>query len=198
MSKTCAVTGHRPIRFEFKYNEEHVLCKKIKKAIEDEFKQMYDEQRVRKIYVGGALGVDMWAGEIVLQLKETPGYGELQLHIALPFEGYDSKWNRQCRKRLAFLIDHSAGCVTVGNTGSSESYLARNRYMVDHADLLLAVYSDEKNLHSGTMHTVNYARKRNLPIVLIHPDTAQVSRSAGGRILSESQNSNMKQGDSRI
>lgn len=176
MNKVCAVTGHRPNRFAFKYNEEHALCKTIKRAIWDEFRQMYDEQGMRHIYVGGALGVDMWAGEAALQLKKTSGYDELRLHIALPFEGHDSKWSQWCKERLRSLIRHSDECVTVGNTGSRESYLARNRYLVDHADLLLAVYDDERNLRSGTMHTVNYAQMRNLPIVLIHPDTVQVSR----------------------
>ena len=176
MSKTCAVTGYRPNRFAFKYNEEHPLCREIKEAISEQFKWMYEEQGVRHIYVGGALGVDMWAGEAVLRLKKTPGYSDLQLHIALPFEGHDSKWNWQCRERLAFLIRHSAECVTVCGMSSRESYLERNRYMADHADILLAVYDDEKNLRSGTMHTVHYAQMRNLPIVLIHPDTVQVSR----------------------
>ena len=176
MNKVCAVTGHRPNRFQFKYNENDFLCKKIKEAIFDQFRRMYDEQGVRHIFVGGALGVDMWAGEIALQLKETPGYDELQLHIALPFEGHNAKWSMRYRERLAFLIRHSAECVTVCSMSSRESYLARNRYMVDNADFLLAVYDDERNLPSGTMHTVNYARKKNLPIVLIHPDTAQISR----------------------
>lgn len=176
MSKTCAVTGHRPNRFAFKYNEEHPLCREIKAAISEQFRWMYEEQGVRHIYVGGALGVDMWAGEAALQLKETPGYGELRLHIALPFDGHDSKWSQWCRERLESLIRHSDECVTVGNTGSRESYLARNRYLVNRADILLAVYDDEKNLRSGTMHTVHYAQMKNLPIVLIHPDTVQVSR----------------------
>ena len=47
--------------------------------------------------------------------------------------------------------------------------------MVDHADCLLAVYDNDRNLRSGTMQTVNYARKRKLPIILIHPDSAAVS-----------------------
>lgn len=175
MSKVCAVTGHRPTRFKFKYNEDYTLCKKIKKAILEQFKRMYDEQDVRHIYVGGALGVDMWAGEIALRLKEMPGYGDLQLHIALPFDGHDSKWDKRSRERMAFLIWHSTECVTIGKTNSSESYYARNRYMVDHADMLLAVFDNEKEMRSGTLHTVNYARKKQMPILLIHPDTARVS-----------------------
>lgn len=180
MSRVCAVTGHRPNRFQFQYNEDHILCKTLKKAILDEFRRMYDEQQVRHIYVGGALGVDMWAGEAVLRLKKMPGYGDLQLHIALPFNGHDSKWNQNSKERLAFLIRHCDECVTVCQTSSRDSYLARNRYMVDHADMLLAVYDNEKSLRSGTMHTVNYAQKRNLPIILIHPDTVQVSRTTAG------------------
>lgn len=177
MEKACAVTGHRPTRFKFKYNENYTLCKKIKKAIMEQFKQMYDEDGVRHIFVGGALGVDMWAGEIALRLRETPGYGDLKLHMALPFAGHDARWDARSRERLAFLIRHSAECVTVGEQESRESYLARNRYLIDHADMLLAVYDNEKNLRSGTMYTVHYAQKKKLPIVLIHPDTAQVSRN---------------------
>ena len=28
---TCAITGHRPSRFKFKYAEDYSLCKKLKK-----------------------------------------------------------------------------------------------------------------------------------------------------------------------
>ena len=70
----CAVTGHRPSRFKFKYSEDYSLCKKIKRAMLEQFKRLYDEHGVRRYYVGGALGVDMWAGELILRLKEQPGY----------------------------------------------------------------------------------------------------------------------------
>lgn len=83
----CAVTGHRPSRFKFKYSEDYSLCKKIKRAMLEQFKRLYDEQGVRQYYVGGALGVDMWAGELILRLKEQPGYGDIELVVVLPFEG---------------------------------------------------------------------------------------------------------------
>ena len=42
----CAVTGHRPSRFKFKYSEDYSLCKKIKRAMFGQFKKLYDEQGV--------------------------------------------------------------------------------------------------------------------------------------------------------
>ena len=57
----CAVTGHRPSRFKFKYSEDYALCKKIKANMLEVFRKLHDEKEVRRFYVGGALGVDMWA-----------------------------------------------------------------------------------------------------------------------------------------
>ena len=59
------------------------------------------------------------------------------------------------------------------------NYRLRNQYMVDHASCLLAVYDNDRNLRSGTMQTVNYARRKGLPVTLIHPDSAAVSYEIG-------------------
>ena len=80
-TSACAITGHRPTRFRFKYDENNNGCKRIKKRIRDQLIRLY-EQGFRQFWVGGALGVDMWAGEILLRLKEQPEYSEIQLMIA--------------------------------------------------------------------------------------------------------------------
>lgn len=170
----CAVTGHRPSRFKFKYSEDYSLCKKIKRAMFEQFKRLYDEQGVRRYYVGGALGVDMWAGELILRLKEQPGYGDIELVVVLPFEGHDAKWDERSKRRMAFLRRMCSDCVVIAKEDCRESYIKRNCYMVDHADFLVAVYDNERNLRSGTMQTVKYAMQKERNIVLIHPDTAQI------------------------
>lgn len=50
---------------------------------------------------------------------------------------------------------------------TSECMLNRNRYMVDHASVLLAVCNGARQ--SGTSATVNYARKLNREIIVINP-----------------------------
>lgn len=77
---------------------------------------------------------------------------------------------------MQFIRRHSQ-VVIVDNVQGSESYLKRNRYMVDHADYLVAVYDNDCSIRSGTGMTVNYAhKKKKLPIILIHPDTGVVTK----------------------
>ena len=70
-------------------------------------------------------------------------------------------------------------CASVAIVGQGELpavlYKRRNYYMVDHADILLAVYDNDRSIRSGTGMTVNYAKKRGRKIIFIHPDSAIVS-----------------------
>ena len=79
---------------------------------------------------------------------------------------------------MAFLLTRCIGCITVGTEPGPESYYKRNRYLVDHADYLVAVYDNEHRIRSGTVMTTNYAKKMGIPVVLIHPDTGTVSYSS--------------------
>lgn len=47
----------------------------------------------------------------------------------------------------------------MGKASDLEAYKARNYYMVDHADILVAVYDNNRSIRSGTGMTVNYAYK---------------------------------------
>ena len=174
--KICAITGHRPNRFKWKYNENNNGCKRLKRRLKEQFALLYD-QGVRRFYIGGALGVDLWSGELLLELKEQPEYSDIELALALPFAKHDADWDNRSRHRLSVLRQRSTEVVIVGNTEnpSAVNYKLRNQYMVDRADCLLAVYDNDRSLRSGTMQTVNYARKKGLPITLIHPDSAVVS-----------------------
>lgn len=99
------------------------------------------------------------------------------LVVVLPFEGHDAKWDERSKRRMDFLRQMCSECVVIGTEDCRESYIKRNCYMVDQADYLVAVYDNERNLRSGTMQTVRYAEKKKLPIILIHPDTSNITMS---------------------
>lgn len=40
----CAITGHRPSRFCFRYDENHPLCKRIKERLLEQFRMLHDEK----------------------------------------------------------------------------------------------------------------------------------------------------------
>ena len=174
MMNTCAIIGHRPTRFKFKYKENNTGCKRLKKRLHDQFISLY-EQGVRRFMIGGGLGVDIWSGEILLKLKEQPEYDGIELIVVLPHPDHDARWDQRSKTRLASLLSQSAECVTVGMQVDAESYYKRNRYLVDHSDCLLAVYDNDRTVRSGTGQTVQYAEKLGKPIILIHPDTGVIS-----------------------
>lgn len=175
MRNTCAVTGCRPTRFKFKYKEDYSLCRKIKKAMYEQFVWLHDECGVKRFYIGGTLGVDLWAGELLLRLKEQPEYGDIELLIAAPFPGHDSHWDQRSRKRLEFLKRHCTEYLVIGKNDCRESYLKRNRYMAEQADYLLAVCDDTEMTKGESLHMISCNLKEKRKIIYIHPDTAAVT-----------------------
>ena len=173
--ESCAVAGPKPTRFKFGYKEDNSLCRKIKKAMLRQFRRLYRKRGVRRFYTGGAIGVNLWAGELLLKLKEEPGYEDLELAVILPFPGHDAKWNVRSRKRLEYLIRHSVEHLTVGTEDCRESYISQNRYLMDHAQYLVAVSEEHREQETGSFQVTTYAREKGLEIIYIHPDTAEVT-----------------------
>ena len=126
----------------------------------DRFVSLY-EWGVRHFYMGGALGVDMWAGEILLRMREQPEFGGISLVVVLPFEGYDNDWDERSLRRMAALIQHSDETVVSGTADESKSsYRYRNYYMYGSCGSSPAVYDNDRSIRSGTGMTVHHARKK--------------------------------------
>lgn len=100
---TCTITGHRPQRFKFKYNEHYKLCIKIKKALTTEIINFYNKG-VRTFWIGGSIGVDTWAGEIIAELKMQKEYGDMCLCVALPFPDFKERYDARQQTRLCDIL----------------------------------------------------------------------------------------------
>ena len=175
MKKTsCAFTGHRPTRFSFKYDETHPACIELKKVVAEQIDFLY-RQGITDFYTGCALGIDLWAGEAVLALAEL--HPEIKLHCIVPFAAQDQKWTSEQQARYHALLDRSNDVVLTQEKYSEDCYYIRNRYLVDHADVVLAVYDMQANKRSGTGYTVHYAQAQNKPIIAIDPDDFHISFS---------------------
>lgn len=170
-AQACAFTGHRPARFHFQYQELHPDAIHLRELLHREIVRLA-QQGVTTFYSGMAQGVDQWAAEQVLSLREL-GYFPLRLIAVLPCREQDRGWPPQLREHYLDLLLRADEVVRTADTYSPGCMQLRNRYLVDRAATLLAVY--DGSAEGGTAYTVQYAKKRSRRILCIHPDTMELS-----------------------
>ena len=165
MIKTaCAFTGHRPKSFPWGYDESAPGCVLLKEVLAVQISALA-EQGVTDFLSGMAQGVDLWCAQIVLDLKKkNPA---LKLHAILPCEGQESKWTVSAQELYHSVLAQANEVIYVGQEYSQDCMLNRNRYMVDHSSILLAVYNGA--YRSGTGMTVRYAQKLGREVIIIDP-----------------------------
>lgn len=153
-SSRCCFTGHRPEKLN-RPEAEIVAClrREILAAIDDGF----------FVFISGmARGVDIWAAEEVLRLRDA-GY-DLKLVCAVPFEGVERTWSVDWQARYNNILMRSDLNCRISETPSRESYLARDRWMVDRSARLIAAYDGKPG---GTKYTVDYAEKSGVEVRLV-------------------------------
>ena len=166
----CAFTGHRPKSFPWKYNEASPDCVALKKVLATQITALANDG-VTGFISGMALGVDLWAAQIVLDLrKKNP---TLKLCCALPCEGQEKKWPADKQELYRSILKQADDIHWESRSYTPDCMLNRNRYMVDQASILLAVYNGA--YRSGTGMTVRDAQSKHRKIILIHPATREVS-----------------------
>mgnify|MGYP001054123424 CR=1 FL=1 len=147
--KTCCVTGHRTIPESELERVREELEREIRIAVAEGYTHFIS---------GFAEGADLLFADIVLRLKQE--YPYLTLEAALPYamrvRTNDREFHRlfsRCDKVTVLAPSYHAGC-----------YGKRNRYMVDHAARLIAVFDGQDG---GTRRTVEYALRSGLEVVYV-------------------------------
>mgnify|MGYP003290285487 CR=1 FL=1 len=147
-------TGHRPeklTRFEWLIKRD--LEKQIRQAIADGL----------NVFISGmARGVDIWAAEIVLKLRDA---GQpIKLMCACPYDGFEQGWSKEWQERYSTILA-AADYVKYVCPGYSRScFQIRNEWMVNHSARVIAVFNNQP---SGTMNTIEYAIRQNVPVEFI-------------------------------
>ena len=166
-----AFTGHRPETIPYIDKFESKQYFDLQKLIWQEVLR-YIKAGYNTFYCGAARGADMLCGEIILAEKETD-HPELKLICAIPFKEQARGWGIMEKMQYRELLMRSDRVVQVCDSYQRGCYHARNRYMVDNSDVLIAIYNGEPK--GGTAYTVNYARKRGKEIIIVNPDTLTIT-----------------------
>ena len=173
MIKICCFTGHRPQYYSFKFNEKDKDCIKLKDLLRQEIiKAIKDGYNY--FVAGGALGVDTWAAEIVLDLKKD--YPFIKLVIAIPCLNQERRWTQESQVRYRNILDKADKIIYVSNEeykSNLDQMNDRNRYMVDNSSMVIAVFGGAK---SGTKNAVDYAISTKRKVIIINPSDFSIRK----------------------
>ena len=120
---------------------------------------------------GMAEGTDVWSALAILSLREQNPTTKLQ--CILPCKEQADKWSASSQDLYHSILGRADSIVYVSRAYHRNCMLERNRFLVDHAAALLAVYNGERR--GGTAATMRYARKMGREIIVIDPITRLIS-----------------------
>ena len=161
-SKTVAFTGHRPEGLPWGADEHSEAALAFKRHLKGTLEELIATGCVNFLS-GAARGFDTIAAETVLELREL--YPWIGLTIVLPCDNQAEKWDRDEKARWEHLVDSADHVLHMNARYGKGCMFRRNRYLVDHASLLIAAYDG----HSvgGTSMTLAYAAEKDRTVIRI-------------------------------
>ena len=156
---TCCFTGHRPSKLPWGTDESDARCLDLKRRIQDAVDSAYEEG-FRHFICGMALGCDFYFAEAVLDLRSRGG--DVTLEAAIPCPTQPDHWAEEEQRRYRMLLAACDYETVVQHRYSPGCMQRRNRYMVDHSALVIAVYD---GMPGGTRQTLEYALRRGISFV---------------------------------
>jgi len=161
---TCCFTGHRPSKLPWGNNETDPRCLSLRQKLRAVIQSAYDEG-FRHFICGMALGCDFYFAEEVLALKER--CSDVTLEAAIPCPSQAEGWSATDKRRYYAILERCDYETMVQDHYSPGCMQRRNRYMVDHSALIIAVYDGQSG---GTRSTLEYAILHRVPFVDIRPE----------------------------
>ena len=126
--------------------------------IRQDLREKIVELNPKSAISGMALGVDTIAAELCIEL-------EIPFIAAVPFEGQESVWPQASQLKYKSLLAKAKEIkIVCEGKYASWKLQKRNEWMVNHADLVLAVWN---GMSGGTANCINYAKSVGKKIVII-------------------------------
>ncbi len=139
--KICALTGHRELPENFDTN-----------ALYDTLEKLIGEGYTY-FCCGMAKGFDLVALECLVDLKQRY---HVRIEACIPYAGYEHGMPAAGRKKYEMLLSWCDEKNVLSPAFFNGCFLARDRYMVDKADLVLAYC---KRATGGAAYTARYAER---------------------------------------
>lgn len=151
-AKSVAFTGHRTIR------PEHL--ERLRTALAPAIVELY-EKGCRDFYCGMAMGFDLLAAEVVIELKAI--CPQLRLIAAIPFHHQDRFYSETDKTRYQNALAATDERIILTTRYDRNAYRIRNAFMIEHAAHVIA-YFDASLLYTGTGQTMRMAERKGCSI----------------------------------
>ena len=175
-----AITGYRPVKLpsQYGYDIHNVAYRQLAAAIRDTIVYVSYQQCIFDLVCisGMALGTDQLFVHVADALKKRPEFANIHVTAAIPCYGQETKWPVQSRETYHKTLSLCDETIYVTRQNFTPSCMEkRNQWMVDHCDVLIAVYDGKSG---GTANCIRYAQQQNKTIYYIDPNNLLVRRAA--------------------
>lgn len=168
--QSCCFTGHRPQKLPWGFDETDQRCEALKRKLRSVIK-LAITHGITMFYTGMAMGTDLWAAEIVLELRDELHEPGIKLVAVIPHSGQESKYPEDLKQRYREIIGKADDTILLQDHYTDGCMQRHNRFMVDNSSMLIAVYSGDGG---GTGYTFDYAKAQGLQIIWIDPITGRM------------------------
>ena len=164
-NQTACFTGHRPQKLPWGFNENDVGCLAMKEITKIEIQNAIINYGITHFISGMAIGFDIIAAELVLELKKD--YPFITLECAIPCKEQDKLWRQEQKERYRNILSQADKVTCVSDKPYFDGCMQkRNKYMIDNSSVLIALFNGKAG---GTKQTVDYAKQQGLEILTIEP-----------------------------
>lgn len=114
--KRILISGYRSYEMNI-FNQTDPKYLYLRKFLKDRIIR-FIEEGTEWFVIGGQLGIELWAGEIILELQEE--YSNIHLAIILPYTSFEKNWN-ESNQALFKKVTHQADYVNFSSNKDYES-----------------------------------------------------------------------------
>ncbi|KGX92124.1 hypothetical protein N781_17615 [Pontibacillus halophilus JSM 076056 = DSM 19796] len=167
--KVITVTGYKPMEMGiFKQDDERIVF--VKETLRRRLLPMI-EDGLEWVLISGQAGVELWTGEVILDLKEE-GY-EIQLGIFPPFLNQESRWPEPQQEQYLMMIELADFYQPLYNKEYEGAYQfkAKDQWFLEKSEAMLVLFDeDTKGSPSFIVEKAkHYAETHDYPIYIITP-----------------------------
>ncbi|RVU71736.1 MULTISPECIES: DUF1273 domain-containing protein [Lactobacillus] len=135
------ITGYRSYELNA-FSDKDPKITVIKYALKNYLTNLLEDGELDWIITGANLGVEQWAAEVGLELREEYG---VRVSVMIPYENFADRWNENNQAKFLNLKEKvdffaSTSNLPYKNPGQLRNY---QNFMVLHTDRALMIYDEE-------------------------------------------------------